>query len=184
MPRLSEGKKVYAQRCQSCHGAEGKPAAGVQAPSFAEKEWRRDLTTLDLMASLTDHAPIPEYSFRDRSLQERWDVLYYVWSLGTTADRVAKAQTLIFGKNCTVCHGDTAHGNGDLARVMAKGTIMEPPPRNLTDWVWMSTRTDRELFRNIKEGVRWSAMPPWKDVLTDQQIWEVLDYIRSLHYEE
>ena len=42
----------------------------------------------------------------------------------------------------------------------------------------MSAETDGSLFWKISEGR--GPMPPWKQVLTDKQRWQVVDYLRKL----
>lgn len=72
--------------------------------------------------------------------------------------------------------------------------LLTPKPRNHTDDKLMSTRTDQEIFQTIKGGgmavkkspVMPSFGPPaptnnWGVSLNDQQIWDLVSYIRTLH---
>jgi hypothetical protein len=61
--------------------------------------------------------------------------------------------------------------------------VAAPPgtkPANLTDAEWKHGSTDAEIFKNIKEGIEpFDAMKPQKG-LSDTDIWNVINFIRSL----
>ena len=42
------------------------------------------------------------------------------------------------------------------------------------------SKTDMELFLAIKQGVLFSPMHGWGDRLSDQDIWDLLSYVRTL----
>jgi mono/diheme cytochrome c family protein len=47
--------------------------------------------------------------------------------------------------------------------------------------MWDHGSTDGEIFDNIKNGVGPDFnMVPWKDQLKDNDIWNVINYIRSI----
>jgi mono/diheme cytochrome c family protein len=82
-----------------------------------------------------------------------------------------------YTKYCQFCHGEGAKGDGKMA----------PPnshPSDLTDAKWDHGSTDGEIFTNIKSGPTPSdpkaVMKAFSARMTDQQIWEVVDYVRSL----
>ncbi len=79
---------------------------------------------------------------------------------------------------CTPCHGDTGKGNGPQAEAM------EVPPRNHTDGNYLSTRTDDQLLKVIKGGGPamgfTSSMPPFDNLLTDEEIKGMVKYVRTL----
>jgi hypothetical protein len=52
-------------------------------------------------------------------------------------------------------------------------------PSNLVDETWDYGSSDGEIFVVIRDGVS-SDMEGYKDRLTEKQIWEVINYIRSL----
>lgn len=81
------------------------------------------------------------------------------------------ATVLSAGKNtftqyCATCHGDNAEGK------------VGP---NLTDDYWIHGGKINDLFTTVKYGVQGKAMASWKDILTPKQIFEVTNYIKSLH---
>ncbi len=81
--------------------------------------------------------------------------------------------------NCSPCHGMTGKGDGPLADTLGEGVI----PRKLNDAKLLSTRTDEFLFKVVKSGgvsVGFSeAMPDWKDTFTDEEIKQIVQYLRD-----
>jgi mono/diheme cytochrome c family protein len=79
-----------------------------------------------------------------------------------------------FNTNCVLCHGSTATGNGRAAR------LYNPPPTNLT----RTPHNDDYLELIIRRGgagmARSEFMPPWGEQLTDEQIRDIVRYVRSL----
>ncbi|MFQ5960509.1 MAG: c-type cytochrome, partial [Candidatus Methylomirabilales bacterium] len=96
------------------------------------------------------------------------------WSAGDPAKGKAKYQEV-----CAVCHGQSGKGDGPTA------AALPVKPRDHTDAAYMGKLTDKEIFDTIKlggEGVDKSAiMPKWGPLLTDQQIEDLVAYIRTLH---
>lgn len=83
----------------------------------------------------------------------------------------------LYQKNCRPCHGSKADGNGP----MALGFRLRPA--NFRDPGTIATVVEAYAFWRVKEGGRglpkestpWdSAMPSWKDELTDDQIWKII----------
>lgn len=79
---------------------------------------------------------------------------------------------------CTQCHGLEGDGGGINVKDMA---VM---PRDHTDKAEMSARTDADLFKAIKHGGKSinksMLMPQWGNNLTDQQINDLVAYLRQL----
>ncbi len=78
---------------------------------------------------------------------------------------------------CRVCHGISGNGLGILFREL------HPNPRNFTCNQTMSTLPDGQLFWIIKNGSAGTAMPAFKN-LDDEQIWQLIHYIRHFSKEE
>jgi mono/diheme cytochrome c family protein len=79
----------------------------------------------------------------------------------------------IYERLCGVCHGAQGKGDGPA------GEMMKPPAADLTGSK-LKDKPDAELFQTIRTGKPPSAMPAFKGQLSDQQIHEVVAYIRSL----
>ena len=86
---------------------------------------------------------------------------------------------IIFGKNCSRCHGDKGDGKGPV------GNFLNPRPRDFTKGKFKfrttpsgKLPTDQNLFKTIYNGIPGTGMPTWKGVLTNTQITNVLEYVK------
>jgi mono/diheme cytochrome c family protein len=86
------------------------------------------------------------------------------------ADSLAKGRA-VYTENCASCHGTAGRGDGPAA------PGLHPPPSNLAEHVPL--HPDSELFRFISEGIPGTAMPSFSDTLTDEEIWHVINYIKT-----
>jgi mono/diheme cytochrome c family protein len=85
-----------------------------------------------------------------------------------------KAGQAVFQKNCRFCHGADAKGNGPMA---PEGTH----PSNLTDEKWDRGDSDGEIFVVIRDGAGPKFdMKGFKSKMSETDIWNVVNYIRSL----
>jgi len=92
--------------------------------------------------------------------------------VSATPESLAAGQAL-YQRYCAVCHGKNGQGGS--------GSDISPPAPNLTDAEWKHGSTDGEIFKVIKEGVPPELnMEPWGDRIKDPDIWNVVNYIRSL----
>lgn len=81
----------------------------------------------------------------------------------------------IFTSNCVGCHGMQGNGQGP-ARVF----INNPAPRNFRDASAQLFFSDGELYDAILFGIDGTAMPPFGDILTVNDIWDVTNFIRTI----
>jgi len=107
------------------------------------------------------------------------------FQLAPTTPRQARAEDLAAGKtlyteNCAQCHGDEGDGQGVMA------DLLDPRPRDFRRGIYKIRRTpqgelptDQDLFRIIGNGMPGSSMPAWRDLLSDAQIWQLVDYLKS-----
>lgn len=80
----------------------------------------------------------------------------------------------IYEKNCASCHGQTGNGDGKM------GAELNPKPSNLAAGEWKHGSTDGEIFAVIKAGVKGTGMKSFNSKLTEHQIWDVVNYVRTL----
>ena len=78
----------------------------------------------------------------------------------------------VFKTNCEICHGSQGHGDG-----LAGGSL-DPKPKNLA--VLQDAAGDDYLFWRISEGHPGTAMVAWKAILSEEQRWQVISFIRTL----
>jgi len=79
----------------------------------------------------------------------------------------------IFEQNCAVCHGVDGRADTPVSKLLA------PHPRNFTDPVEMARVTVDRIYSAIKEGRPGTAMAAWGQVLSEVEIGDVMDYVRS-----
>ena len=79
---------------------------------------------------------------------------------------------------CVQCHGMAGNGKGVNVRDMSVN------PRDHTDAKAMSGRSDEALFKVIKEGgtsiSKSILMPPWAATLSDEEIQDLVQHLRTL----
>jgi mono/diheme cytochrome c family protein len=91
------------------------------------------------------------------------------------AEAAAEGESL-YQSNCFSCHGEAARGNGPAA------AALEPKPPDLASS--QSELSDDYLHWRIAEGGMMrpfnSVMPSWKGILSEDQIWMIITYLRTL----
>ncbi len=79
----------------------------------------------------------------------------------------------LYQEHCAVCHGKKADGKGPSA----DGFDVEP-------WGFVEGEiddlSDGFVFQQIKNGGAWYEMPPFALGLKDEEIWHIINYLRSL----
>ena len=79
---------------------------------------------------------------------------------------------------CQTCHGETGAGDGFNA------FNLDPHPRDLSDPVFQTKKTDADLADVIKRGGAGvglsSLMPPWGRTLSKEEIDQAILYVRTL----
>jgi mono/diheme cytochrome c family protein len=79
----------------------------------------------------------------------------------------------LYGIDCSDCHGLDGHTPTD------EGRWMYPRAANLIS-SQVQRYSDRELFWIVKNGIRLTGMPAFGKVETDEHIWNLIDYLRTL----
>lgn len=78
----------------------------------------------------------------------------------------------VYAQNCVVCHGQTGLGDGPAA------PTLNPRPANLQEHL-AEGHTDLELYTWIADGITGTGMPAFKEKLSDEDIWNVINMIRT-----
>jgi mono/diheme cytochrome c family protein len=79
----------------------------------------------------------------------------------------------VYGTDCSMCHGMDGHRPTDTGRWMS------PRAADLTS-SQVQSYSDRELFWIIKNGIRLTGMPAFAKVESDEHIWDLVNYVRTL----
>jgi mono/diheme cytochrome c family protein len=87
-------------------------------------------------------------------------------------DSISRGRT-IYQRDCVSCHG--------AAGVPPEGLDLDPYPLDLT--VHVPQHPDGQLFLFVSKGLPGTAMQAWgeiEDGLSDEEIWHVVNYLRTL----
>jgi cbb3-type cytochrome c oxidase subunit III len=96
------------------------------------------------------------------------------------AGAVAHGRT-VYEAHCVECHGETGRGDGPASSELA------PRPRDFSAGKYKirstdtgSVPTDQDLVRSVRQGLFGTAMPAWSGLLPEQDIADVVQYVKSL----
>jgi mono/diheme cytochrome c family protein len=95
--------------------------------------------------------------------------------IAMTGDSIARGKA-DFAANCVACHGVNGKGDGPLAQTF------NPPAADFTS-AHAFLHVDAEFFNWIRSGKPGTAMPAFGSKLTDNDIWDVINYIRAIQAE-
>ncbi len=95
------------------------------------------------------------------------------WASGQTARGNPETGQAIYEKHCLRCHGSKLDGKGPDSQdlIVQPANLQSQASRTKTDW---------ELLVTISNGILFSPMHGFRGKLTDQQMLDVLSYIRSI----
>ena len=79
----------------------------------------------------------------------------------------------LYRDHCTLCHGDPAHPKAPLI-----DSLNPPAPQFMDDRADMP---ENENFFILQHGIRWTAMPGWKNVLSDHQLWQLVTFLSRMN---
>ena len=79
-----------------------------------------------------------------------------------------------FNRSCASCHGKTGMGDGPAAKQL------NPKPSNLVDAEWTHGTSDGEIFAVLRSGIPKTAMKGFASKMTEHEMWDVINYVRSL----
>ena len=165
-PSALEGEQIYGQECAQCHGEDGTGEV-PGSRNFLDLDYVRGETPVDFYAAVTEgRGEMPGYNDR-LSSDERWDVVFYIWRLSTSSAEIQQGKQ-IYGQNCATCHGVT--GDAELL-----GSA------NFTDLRQMDHLAPRDLYLVTTQGR--GSMPAWQSLLSQDERWAVIDYIRTFSYD-
>jgi cbb3-type cytochrome c oxidase subunit III len=189
-----EGRKIYLTFCFACHGVMGKGNGPVRrllpvAPrNHTDEQYMTGKTDQDLFNAISGGGEafhgsryMPAWSKRLTD-EEVWDLVAYLRYLHRPhLQGNAIAGKVLYTKYCQACHGASGRGDGPIAQFARQ---FGPLPPDFTDAKYMTTRTDLDLFFTIMEGgeevEKSRYMPAWGGSLSEQEIWDLVTYLRSL----
>lgn len=81
---------------------------------------------------------------------------------------------VLYTNYCVPCHGVFGKGDGPV------GLTLNPRPADLSYHAIPGVHTDAQLFEWITNGFPGSRMPAWKNVISDTDRWNLVNFIRTL----
>lgn len=95
-------------------------------------------------------------------------------------EEAVQAGKEIYETYCYYCHGKEGDGNGPIAK------YLWPRPRDFTAGAFKlrttlsgELPTDEDLFRTVTLGMAGTAMPEWGSLLSEEERWQVIYYIKT-----
>ncbi len=87
----------------------------------------------------------------------------------------------IYTQRCMGCHGEEGDGEGPAAE------RLNPPPRDFSSALYKIKTTgfddivpnDEDIIRMIRDGMPGTAMPGWSDILSKQDILDLVAYVKT-----
>jgi cbb3-type cytochrome c oxidase subunit III len=86
----------------------------------------------------------------------------------------------VYDRHCVECHGAGGKGDGPASQWLT------PRPRDFTSGLFKirstetgSIPTDDDLQRSVRQGLYGSAMPAWDRILSDDEIRDVVTYVKA-----
>jgi cytochrome c oxidase subunit 2 len=176
-PSARRGADLYARQCATCHGTDGTGTPRGEA-----------LVTPEV---LQDRSPVAVFRFvrgeagegwggaearrhgevtHDWPDQSRWDVVAYLWSLGTTPGQIERGRQL-FTRNCAACHGEQGAGDGP------GGRYQPTRPANFTKPRTMLAGSSRLYTAKIRRGGMGTGMPYWGSIFTEEEMEALVSYV-------
>lgn len=109
--------------------------------------------------------------FKDYSEAEIESLVGYLETLNYTPAEDASGQQL-FDTFCVSCHGENMDGRGTVS------AMLDPLPRDFSKHQFVASYEVR-FKDSIRDGVLGTAMPSWKEVLSDEEIDKLITYIKE-----
>jgi mono/diheme cytochrome c family protein len=191
-PDALTGRTVYNDNCVTCHGisamgdGEAVSQLGQNIPTaLAGTDFIRSTNPSEMFQVITEGRidnlmppfgvgtdnvdPLPE--------EQRWDVIAYVYSLATPQDSIEIGQFL-YEENCLTCHGEGGRGDG------ASAGELEDNPGDLSDLSYWSNVSNQDAFEILRNPTQipYHEFDVDSDDMTDDELWSVVDYIRTFSY--
>ncbi|HUB83903.1 MAG TPA: c-type cytochrome [Bryobacteraceae bacterium] len=164
------GEQLLGDRaCTACHKL-GDKDGGIAPDLSYEGLIRNEQWLADHFANPRSRVPdsiMPAFRFPADDFQK---LTAYLETLKTPPPSNWDPQTT-FTNLCARCHGEKGDGNGKVA------WYIDPSPRDFTKQGFMASKPRARFVASIQEGVGGTSMPPWKQILKEDQVNGVLDYI-------
>ena len=109
---------------------------------------------------------------------------------GVSDEVIAEGRRQYEAIECWKCHGDQGRGDGESAPTLMDDTGFPIVAADLTEnWFFNGGADVEDIYRALRTGLDGSPMPNFSDVLnagviTDEELWAMAHYVRSLAPED
>lgn len=207
------GRKIYMARCFWCHGERGDgngPSAVGMVPrprDFVSAEYKirstghgQLPTDEDLYGTIAHGFPgTPMPGWKDILTEpELRDLVRYLKSLSPRFQSekpeslpvpsgpasLEHGREVYQAARCWMCHGSEGRSDGGITTTIHFEWGIPYTARDFTrGWTFKGGHTPGDIYLRITGGLNGSPMGPYKDLLSDQERWDVAHYIASLDRE-
>ncbi len=155
---LTLGDELFAMRCASCHGADGRGKPGVMDLSAGVFNYGDDVAAIGMTISDGRQSAMPAFGRELGEMPLSW-MAEYLDSLASDEplSRFAARGAAEFAASCAACHGADARGN----------TALGAP--NLADDYWLHSDDTMGIRQIIMRGVA-TECPAQRDALSVTEI--------------
>ncbi|MBI5565944.1 MAG: c-type cytochrome [Chloroflexi bacterium] len=180
-PTAANGADLYQEKCVRCHGSLGRGDGEMAAQ--VQQQFGRPVA--DLTSDVAARAKTPEYWYQlvtvgnlqagmpgfsgSLDVNQRWDVIAYVWTLSAPPAQIAKGQE-VYVKQCVQCHGETGKGDGPDAK------------EKLSDFSQIATFASIEAGR-LDQELASTHIPSFAGTTSELERRAAIDYIRTFAYD-
>jgi len=104
--------------------------------------------------------------------------------VASSQDSIARGREIYQGAEaeCVKCHGNAGRGDGPSADELTEdafGDVIVPADLTMP-WLFRGGPTVEEIAMRLKTGLTGGPMPAYADVLSDEDIWHLANYVDSL----
>lgn len=98
-----------------------------------------------------------------------------------SAESAEKGKQVYAEIGCPACHGELGRGDGTSAPTLKDDWGNPLRPADLTmRWTFRGGPTREDIYRTFTTGLNGTPMPSFAESLSDEQRWQLVDYITSL----
>lgn len=186
-PDTERGEALYARMCALCHGENGEGYTAPASPALASPNFLAVASDEYLFENTARGRPGTRMSawaesyggpLADDDVRaivayiRAWQTTDSIDVSGVTVEGEPARGAEVYAEACAVCHGE-AGGGRDEAPAAPNGAP------SLNNPVFLATASDGFMRYSVAEGRPGTPMPGYAGSLTDQQIDDLVVFIRS-----
>ncbi len=185
-PSVAAGRSLFAGApykgsvakggCVNCHAfrtSDGDLSGGSIGPelTWSMRNRGREYVKDHIVNARLHVADSIMPTFKDYNDAELESLVSFLSTFDYKLDAAADGQKL-YDTYCVACHGEDLNGRGEVA------TMLDPLPRDFSKHQFVASYETR-FKDSIRDGVKGTAMPTWKSVLSDGEIDKLVAFIKE-----